>query len=294
MNAPRKAQGKRRSAFEGTRVKGQRSWRGVVEGKVQAVRVSSFKETTMSRSLPPEILDLIIDHLRDEPTALKTCCLVSKSWVPRTRKHLFALVEFRAQESPVERWKKDFPVPSNSPAHHTRTLYIRYLPALTDADTDAGGWIRTFHNVVNLHLERVIWEGPQSPIVPFHGFSLTIRSLNLVCTSFEVFDLICSFPLLEDLGMVLLSTDATDGWTAPLTSPKLTGSLDLMMDAGGIGPAARRLLALPDGLHFTKIRVSCLSEEDAGATMDLVASCFDTLESLSICYFLESEFHSAL
>ena len=68
---------------------------GVVEGKVRAVRVPSIQETTMSCTLPPEILDLIIDHLHDEPATLKTCCVVSKSWVPRTRKHLFALVEFR-------------------------------------------------------------------------------------------------------------------------------------------------------------------------------------------------------
>ena len=50
-------------------------------------------ETTMSTpSLPPEILDLIVGHLCDK-TALKTCCIVSKSWVPRNRAYLFALDE---------------------------------------------------------------------------------------------------------------------------------------------------------------------------------------------------------
>ncbi|KAF9789198.1 hypothetical protein BJ322DRAFT_1000595, partial [Thelephora terrestris] len=44
--------------------------------------------------LPPEILDLVTDNLSDEPSTLKACCLVSKSWVPRTRKHLFASVKF--------------------------------------------------------------------------------------------------------------------------------------------------------------------------------------------------------
>ena len=45
--------------------------------------------------------------------------------------------------------------PFNSPARHTRTLSIRGLPLVTAADVDVGGWIRTFHNVVHLHLECI-------------------------------------------------------------------------------------------------------------------------------------------
>ena len=49
---------------------------------------------------PPEIVDLIIDHLHDQPATFKTCCVVSKSWVPRTRKQLFSHVEFHDSKSP--------------------------------------------------------------------------------------------------------------------------------------------------------------------------------------------------
>ena len=38
--------------------------------------------------LPGELLDHTVDHLYDARVTLKSCCLVSKSWVPRTRKHL--------------------------------------------------------------------------------------------------------------------------------------------------------------------------------------------------------------
>jgi hypothetical protein len=56
-------------------------------------------QTAMSNpDLPPEILDYIIDLLHDEPETLKRCCLVSKSWVPRTRKHLFADIGFQTEE----------------------------------------------------------------------------------------------------------------------------------------------------------------------------------------------------
>ena len=240
-------------------------------------------ETTTHSFLPPEILDLIVDHLCDEPTTLKVCCLVSKSWIPRTRKHLFAQVEFRALQRPVELWKKAFPDPSNSPAHHTRTLCIRDLPTLTAVDTEAGGWIRTFHNVVSLRLERIIWQGRRAPLIPFHGLAPTIRSLSLTCTSFEVFDLICSFPLLEDLALVLLTTGDAGGWTAPLTSPKLTGSLKLMMNIGRTRSVVNRLLDFPDGLRFAEVMVSCIGEEDVKSVTDLVSRCFDTLEALTIC-----------
>jgi hypothetical protein len=232
----------------------------------------------MSPSIPPEILDLIVDHLHDEPITLKACCVVSKSWIQRTRTHLFASVEFRPPAPRVELWKKAFPDPSNSPAHHTRSLTIRGIPAVTVADADAGGWIRTFCNLVHLYLESLSWKGVS--LVPFHGLSPTLRSLHLISTSPEVLDLICSFPLLEDLAMIPLSR-GSDVWDTPPTSPKLTGSLSLST-FGGILPVACRLLSLPDGLHFTKITVALY--EGIQSVIDLVLKCSGTLESISIFY----------
>lgn len=39
--------------------------------------------------LPPEIFDLFIDQLSHSSPDLKSCCLVSKSWLSRSRHHLF-------------------------------------------------------------------------------------------------------------------------------------------------------------------------------------------------------------
>lgn len=66
--------------------------------------------------LPPEMLDLIVDHLRDEQTTLRTCCVISGSWIPRTRKHLFCHVEFLSSKSHTELWKKASPGSFASPA----------------------------------------------------------------------------------------------------------------------------------------------------------------------------------
>ena len=274
--------------FEGNQ-KGLRSVDGLLS-RSRGERLSTLAQTTMPSSLPPEILDLIADHLRNEPTTLKACCVVSKPWIHRTRKHLFARVEFRASKSHIELWKKAFPDPSNSPAHYALTLYICGVPIITAADEDVGGWIRTFHNVVRLDLECLGSTDDQLSLAPFHGLSPTLKSLRLTATSLEVLDLICSFPLLEDLALVSFH-QGNDARNTPSTSPKLTGSLELS-SFGGIRPAARRLLDLPNSLRFTKITVWCLSE-DAESTTDLVSRCSDTLESLTISYYTPGALSSA-
>ena len=242
-------------------------------------------QTAMSRSLPLELLDCIVDDLRDDPTALKACCVVAKSWVPRTQSHLFARVRFDTRKHSVEEWMKIFPDPSNSPARHTRSLSIRGLPVVTSPDVDIGGWIRSFRNLVRLHLRNFTWEDHEAPLVPFHGLSPTVRSLRLTSTSFEVFDLICSFPLLEDLTLTSILPESGDAERTGrlVSSPKLTGSLGLNVRGGiGIPFIVRRLLDLPNGLHFVKISVSCRDEEDTRLATELVSRCSGTLESLTI------------
>ena len=82
----------------------------------------SLTETRMVSSVPPELLDLIVDHLRDEPIALKACCLISKSWLHRIRSHIFADVRFDrpSASTPHRITDADLPDPSNSPAHYAR------------------------------------------------------------------------------------------------------------------------------------------------------------------------------
>ena len=229
-------------------------------------------------SFPPEIFDLIIEYLYDDPTALKACCLVSKSWVPRTRKCLFADIRFYGGKSTIRSWMDTFPDPSNSPAHHTRHLRIREpLPG-------EAAWILSFHYIEKLMVSAPDRGTSKTSLVLLHGLSPTLRSLHLVHSSLppsEIFNLICSFPLLEDLAIRRKEGNSnSDGWVAPLTSPKFTGTLHLIED---IHSTALLLLALPGGLHFTKIVIQ-LSIGDAGSMTDLVSRCSDTLESLCVDY----------
>ena len=123
-------------------------------------------ETNMSGSLPPEILDLIIDHLQDERNALEACCLVAKSWVYRCRKHLFARVQLDSLPPTIYQWMKAFPNPSNSPAHHTRDLFL----SAPDLFTIASAWILHFNNIEKLQVRTVWWGGA---INRLHSFNCT-------------------------------------------------------------------------------------------------------------------------
>ena len=244
-------------------------------------------ETTMSSSLPPEILDLIVDHLHDEPTTLKACCLLSKSWVSRTRLHLFNHVKFlpSGQASALESWMKTFPDPSDSPARYTRSLDLFNFKAITVVISDVLPQIHSFNHIVKLAVN--VGKGNRRiSFTQLCGLSPNLKSLLIFrsCAPLsEYLDFICSFPLLEDLELRLLDTERnTDGWDSPPNLPKFTGSLRLL--GTGADYIARKLLDLPGGLHFSKIIVCCLGG-DNDLTSELVSKCSDTLQSLRFDFY---------
>ena len=242
----------------------------------------------MSRPLPPEILDLIIDDLHDQQAALLVCCTVSKSWIPRARRHIFSRLEF--WEGEFEYWMKDFPDPSNSPAHYIQSLMIFGTQLISAATADVGRpWIRAFCNIVHLHVDtRNLQPDDDGPLTfaPLHGLSPTLRSLHLRPASpqhSEVFALLCSFPLLEDFTFnTILYPNRADEWKPPLSSPRLTGSLELSVVNDGIGSIIHQLLDLPSGLNFRKIALKWICDEDLKAMTDLVSGCSGSIESLDV------------
>lgn len=246
----------------------------------------------MLPSLPPELLELIVDHSAEEPTTLKTFCLVSKLWISRTRGHLFAHVEFDSRGPSIESWMETFPDPLNSPAHHTRSLNISDITTATAATTYGNAWIRSFHCIVSLMFGTRWWNGDDMSLVRLHGLSPTLKSLCMNSFSLlisEVSDLTCSFPLLENLSLDYSPPLRHDPMNPPPTSPKLTGSLVLK---GETLSTARWLSGLPGGLHFVKITMDCRSL-CLESTMNLVSRCSDTLEHLSFDCFISGTFRSA-
>ena len=134
----------------------------------------SWTTTTMSSPrLPPEIpLDRVVDFLHDNLDALESCCLVSKSWLPRARKHLFANIRFDSKQH-LQSWKSKFSDPATSPVRYAEGLLVGCPQVITAADAEEGGWIQTFSQVVLLVISpSVKYIGnPEISPVPFHGFS---------------------------------------------------------------------------------------------------------------------------
>jgi len=247
-----------------------------------------------SPDLPPELLDHIVDFLCDSKRALSNCCLISKSWIPHTRRHLFAKIVFH-EEATLESWREAFPDPSTSLACHVKTLSIYGTHAVRAAGAEAGGWIRGFSRVTRLEVDThgMYVDELMISLVPFHGLSPTVESLCVIFDALpplRIFNLILSFPLLENLTVInnygTLTANGDDSvWlptvVQPPSTPVFTGSLRLFME-GGMKSIASLLLSLPGGIHFRKLALKWSHEEDLLLGMALVERCCHTLESLDI------------
>ena len=278
-------------------------WRyGRPEEPETSAKAGESSSATMSIPyLPPEILDWIADLLHDNPDALKECCLVSKSWTPRTRKHIFTNIRFHT-ETDLESWKETFPDPSTSPARYANTLYVGCLYGVTPADTEAGGWIRGFSRVVNLELGTLdTFISKPGILLPFHDLSPVIKSLRVdfdLLPPSCIFNLILSFPLLEDL--ILIGNeipiddygDPHELLTAvqPSKQPVFTGSLELPLKRGTI-PIACRLLSLPAGIRFQRLVLSWYHEKLLFLATALLRECSHTLECLDITRCIGRHIH---
>ena len=158
------------------------------------------------------MLDHIVDHLHDTEDALRNCCLVSKSWIPRTRMHLFADMRFNTRQA-VQSWRESFPDPANFPARYTNTLYVG-TRVVTAADPEVVGWIRGFSSVVHLAFgSRRLFADRPFPLAPLRRFSPAIKSLRMTFAALMspgIFDLILSFPLIEDLSVTIIYNASID------------------------------------------------------------------------------------
>ena len=244
-----------------------------------------METTTSYPDLPPEILDHIVDLLHDDLEALRRCCLVSKSWVPRTRKHLFASVKFRSHAD-LDSWNKTFPDPMSSLAHHARTLTVECIPV----DTEESGWIQGFSHVERLVVDCTLatLDVARSFPFPFHKLAPSLKSIlvtSVLLPSSQVFDLIRSLLVLEDLTVICEDVFDVDEpkrlHAATSTPPPLTGALDLLV-FNDLSLVVLSLLELPGGLRFRTLELAWCSESDLPSVMELVVACSDTLESLDI------------
>jgi hypothetical protein len=150
-----------------------------------------------------------------------------------------------------------------------------------------GCWIRSFSRVEYLNVNHhALYLGQlETLLIPFYGLSPIVKTLFVDIYKLppsHIFNLILSFPFLENLTVVISQNEEGEIPTAaqPLTSPMFTGLLELSLTSG-TKYIARRLLSLPGGIHFRELTLTCSPEEVSLATA-LVERCSHTLKSLDI------------
>ena len=247
-------------------------------------------------NLPPEILDRIIDFHNYDPETLMECCLVSKSWVPRARMHLFARIRFRDRND-LELWNTMFPDPTNSPGWYTHTLAVGALGDVGESSRGMQAFPRLEQLIVSCEWANSATAKHTISLIPFHKFAPSLKHLNVSGPHIpapQIVDIVRSLPLLEDL---LLSGSDIDGQLdglpaiAPPSTPlTLTGTLDILVSSR-IARTLGRVLELPGGLHFQKIQLSLCYAQDIPLVTELVTACSDTLESLDITCKIDGALH---
>ena len=241
-------------------------------------------KTVIVPIIPLDIVDEILNHLAAGVFLgrLRACALVSKSWIPSCRQHLFHTVRFDSKT--VGRWLKTFPVPEQSPAHYVRDLHIwaeRYgwAPENFFEHTPRFINVRSIR-ISGLEKDSVYWI-PLRWRLPECITSLTIDSNEV--TLLEIRDIMARLPNLDNLELPgpLFPADRTEllGIGTVLRG-RFGGRLRLRNVCYDSKDIVNMLLEIPTGLRFTEIGVDC-ARQCLPSVVTLVESCCQTIAKLS-------------
>ena len=235
--------------------------------------------------VPQEIVDEILDHLATDSDigSLRACALVSTSWTPSSRRHLFHTVTFAPGDT--SRWLKTFPVPEESPAHHVKDLifsswgyndvpqkFLECLPWFTNVEkTTLQGHCKVVRSLLQT---RLFWGLVQS----ITSLTIDTDAVNLL----QVRDIILQLPNLDDLS--LSGTPAkVAGMTFQGVGAALRGRFGgklRLLEGCAREDVMNMLLEVPTGVRFTEVDIRgwsvCLL-----SAVRLVEACGEALVKLS-------------
>ena len=164
--------------------------------------------------LPQELIDHIIDYIHDRKS-LKACSLVSSQWSLRTRKHLFAQIEFTSMRD-LQRWcARIRPGPSGlSPFVEDLTLSEYHSTTTSPSPSwlhssiliNAATHFRSFSALRALEVQRwcMSTDRTSSMLRSFDSSlqnvtRLTLRNVIIYSSTLAVF--VSNFPRLNDLSI---------------------------------------------------------------------------------------------
>ena len=256
-------------------------------------RMCTEAEEAAITRIPPEVIGEILGHFvaSSDLGSLRSCALVSRSWVPSSRPHLFRTVTF--SRSGIKRWLRTFPVPEESPAHLVRDLRIR-IEGSDNTLKKVSEYTPWFTSVVRVTLS--VQRGWKLCVYPHRRLPQSTTSLaidaDLICLA-QILDIMTGLPNLDDLS--LSGRCLSDGF-----SPSEAGT-ELRWRFGGglrlIGGFADEnfmdaLLEIPTCLRFTEVEIRC-TRNSLLSTVKLAEGCSKTLMKLSYTISLYSKYNSS-
>jgi len=240
--------------------------------------------------LPQEIRDHVIDLLHDDDETLRSCALVSRSWLRQTQKHIFS--EVRIGYYLLMKWCRNISPGEDGLSSFTRKLEVSHrsprefeivMPHLSSFKRVESLMIFDY-DCMDLDNE------PYLPIAPdkYYGhFGDSLRSLHLLYPSESLgalLPLIYLFPHLESLTIEGLMAAGEEHPAPP--SPKsrnpnaFKGKLHLRLLAGNDMHILSKLAKYP--LRYDCVSIAGSSRELGVHFNNLISACSRTLKTLEI------------
>lgn len=185
--------------------------------------------------LPPEIILFIIDCLRNDPSALAACGLVGRSWVSRSRYHLFHTLKLRETRDAMVPRFLELLNPTDS-THSTFPSGVRHiiLDQVVRSNLEATS-IPLSHSLIS-HLSEPTFDNVDALTILMHNGVIPMLSATLLSSVFRnitslvlqklkyeeispVFITLSSFPALEILDF---SAALPPGPPMRVTTPRIS------------------------------------------------------------------------
>ena len=221
-------------------------------------------KTPQESRIPNEIIDEILNHLVADSSfgddslqkSLRSCSLVSISWIPSCRRHLFHTITFTSRN--VAKWLETFPVPEESPAYHVKDLRFS-LGGRCGAPEEFFKHTPWFTNAEKMTVTGNVMF-PSLGIPLFARLPQSVTSLAIEAGKIDLMqmrDIMVHLPNLNDLvlsGTVVVRFRKLLPGLGTVLMGRFGGELRIW-NGRTDEDFVNMLLEVPTGLHFTKLHI---------------------------------------
>lgn len=241
--------------------------------------------------LAQEVVEEIIDMLVGDAENLRSCSLVSKSWINRSRHNLFAFIKLRSLDD-LQPWLETGYLSGSR--HHVRHLYLSEENQTWITPDTIGEIIASFCNVESLDLCYLKFTRFDE-CSPSEGFSQTLTSLTIQKSKVDSGTLpifVCMFPNLDNLELNRIEKEvATIPSTGPTIAPRFRGKLALLDVWSETGSIVAPFLDPPLSVAFKDVRVVNCTFGTEKVLRDLFFACENTAETVELAKVFFGQSH---